>query len=414
MASTMPTPEELYRDFEQPVIDLRERLRHGFGGAGNQRPLAALVDAARVAAVTDTVFDLAHASPDELEREFERALGLVRERVRSALARGATGRPVASLMAGMMDLQELFERIQGDRVRRRTAALSGIQGALSRLRMVSTQEQVINEGLSELCASVGFDRAALFRVEGSQLILVKMHDERDQRWADRIVHEVGKRRNELHHTQIEAEMVRRRSPALVFDPANDARALKEIIEATKTRSYVAAPVVPAGRVIGFLHADRYYHQQTVDELDRDLLWAFAEGFGFAVQRTLLIERLQSQRRQIHELVGKVDAVVGELCDVEVELGRIDEGNASGARATSEALESTEQRPRAQLTRRELEVLLLMAEGATNASIADRLFISPDTAKSHVKNILRKLGAANRAEAVSRYLRHAVPAPRPDL
>jgi DNA-binding NarL/FixJ family response regulator len=56
-----------------------------------------------------------------------------------------------------------------------------------------------------------------------------------------------------------------------------------------------------------------------------------------------------------------------------------------------------------LTRRELEVLRLMAAGDTNGRIARRLVISEGTVKSHVKHILRKLGAANRAEAVSRWL-----------
>jgi DNA-binding NarL/FixJ family response regulator len=57
-----------------------------------------------------------------------------------------------------------------------------------------------------------------------------------------------------------------------------------------------------------------------------------------------------------------------------------------------------------LTRREVEVLRLMAAGDTNARIATRLVISEGTVKSHVKHILRKLGAANRAEAVSHWLR----------
>jgi DNA-binding NarL/FixJ family response regulator len=46
----------------------------------------------------------------------------------------------------------------------------------------------------------------------------------------------------------------------------------------------------------------------------------------------------------------------------------------------------------------------MATGETNAGVAARLIISEGTVKSHVKHILRKLAAANRAEAVCRYLR----------
>lgn len=53
-----------------------------------------------------------------------------------------------------------------------------------------------------------------------------------------------------------------------------------------------------------------------------------------------------------------------------------------------------------LTERELEVLALIVEGASNAQIAERLSISLATAKFHVGGILAKLGAANRAEAVT--------------
>jgi DNA-binding CsgD family transcriptional regulator/tetratricopeptide (TPR) repeat protein len=53
-----------------------------------------------------------------------------------------------------------------------------------------------------------------------------------------------------------------------------------------------------------------------------------------------------------------------------------------------------------LTRRETEVLALVAEGRTNRQIAERLFISDKTASVHVSNILAKLGVANRAAAAT--------------
>jgi DNA-binding CsgD family transcriptional regulator len=54
-----------------------------------------------------------------------------------------------------------------------------------------------------------------------------------------------------------------------------------------------------------------------------------------------------------------------------------------------------------LSERELEVLGLIASGRTNSEVARDLFISVGTVKSHTGNIFRKLGANNRAEAVSR-------------
>ncbi|GAB4121583.1 MAG: response regulator transcription factor [Roseiflexaceae bacterium] len=53
-----------------------------------------------------------------------------------------------------------------------------------------------------------------------------------------------------------------------------------------------------------------------------------------------------------------------------------------------------------LTARELEVLTLLGQGLSNAEIGSKLFITPRTVKVHVQNILAKLGAANRTEAVS--------------
>jgi DNA-binding CsgD family transcriptional regulator len=54
-----------------------------------------------------------------------------------------------------------------------------------------------------------------------------------------------------------------------------------------------------------------------------------------------------------------------------------------------------------LSERELEVLGLLASGRTNSEVARDLFVSVGTVKSHTGNIYRKLGANNRAEAVSR-------------
>lgn len=58
-----------------------------------------------------------------------------------------------------------------------------------------------------------------------------------------------------------------------------------------------------------------------------------------------------------------------------------------------------------LTERELAVLALMVEGLNNTEIAARLTVSPSTVKSHVSNVLSKLGAANRTEAVTLALRN---------
>jgi NarL family two-component system response regulator LiaR len=58
-----------------------------------------------------------------------------------------------------------------------------------------------------------------------------------------------------------------------------------------------------------------------------------------------------------------------------------------------------------LTVRERDVLTLMVEGLNNTEIAEKLFVSPSTIKSHVSNVLTKLGVASRTEAVALAVRH---------
>ncbi len=67
-------------------------------------------------------------------------------------------------------------------------------------------------------------------------------------------------------------------------------------------------------------------------------------------------------------------------------------------------------PTAGLSRRELQVLSLMAAGKTNQQIADAIFRSPNTVANHVRSILAKTGAANRAEAAAFAVRHGLVPP----
>jgi DNA-binding NarL/FixJ family response regulator len=78
-------------------------------------------------------------------------------------------------------------------------------------------------------------------------------------------------------------------------------------------------------------------------------------------------------------------------------------DASGSRSALES-DAKDGPPPIELTAREQQVLRLLAEGASNKSIARRLGITPHTAKFHVASIVAKLGATGRTDAVAKALR----------
>src|SRR5512141_2369165 len=84
------------------------------------------------------------------------------------------------------------------------------------------------------------------------------------------------------------------------------------------------------------------------------------------------------------------------------------GRATLSPEAAQALVETANQPPTpglDLTEREREVLALMIEGLNNTQIAGRLTVSPSTVKSHVSNILSKLGVTSRTEAVALALRN---------
>jgi len=72
-----------------------------------------------------------------------------------------------------------------------------------------------------------------------------------------------------------------------------------------------------------------------------------------------------------------------------------------------AIEMAEHHADDSLSEREIEVLGLVAEGNSNKKVAERLYISEETVKAHLRNILSKLGANDRTHAVTIALKRGI-------
>ncbi|HEX5853008.1 MAG TPA: LuxR C-terminal-related transcriptional regulator [Solirubrobacteraceae bacterium] len=299
------------------------------------------------------------------------------------------------LCNAIIELSELRDEL----LERRRAGCDAVQTALSRVRGTESVDAVLARGTAAVCEWCGFDRAMVSRVENSRVAVQCVCIPRDPAFADEVL-AFGQTVRPKLGDSVETDMLRQCRPLLVLDAQNHPRANREFTALTRSTAYVAAPVMSEGHVIGCLHADLYYSAREPDEVDRDLLFAFAKGLGSAVGRATLRERLRREQSQVRQPVASTEALCGEDAQAKVEILADKERRAAAmAGADPSTLDCAEP-----LTPREREVLELIAEGATNGVIGAELVISAATVKVHVGHILRKLKAGNRTEAVSRYLR----------
>jgi DNA-binding CsgD family transcriptional regulator len=282
--------------------------------------------------------------------------------------------------------------------------LSRMHQVLEDLGEMKTLEQLVDRVPTALCR-VGFDRAMVSRVADAHWVVERFHSEVDPDGAALITATAKGAPLALGPSVLELEMVRRRVALLVPDVSKEPRVHRQLAEMTMSSSYVAAPVMPGGEVVGFLHADRL-DGAPVTAFDREVITLFASHFSTLVSNVWLSESFERLRRTVdhlrHSLGGMVDGCVG----TEVGLARAVELDAPAAAPAHQRVQSMlvgVPGVDELLSPREREVLRLMALGETNTRIASRLVISEGTVKSHVRHILRKLNAANRAEAVCRWL-----------
>lgn len=367
----------------------------------------------RVVAVLDDVAALPgceDVEPVGDGRDFARvltALGSAHERLASMASetRITVLAPAAAQLVELLtELGRLRVQVTQAQIRQRNDRYAAIRNALSRLHGIDSVEQMLVKAPEELCRC-GFDRVIVSAIEESTWRVESVHVKGDPEWADEIARVGREHPTQIDHTLIESEIMRRRTPVLVRDAQHDPRTNAAIGQASLSRSYVAAPIMPNGRIIGLLHADCYNSRRHVDEDDLAALWMFTEGFGYAYQRTALSERLRSARNEIQRMARDIATAADDVCTARTALGRPqphrDAKCASSPVAVSLAAETS---IKSRLSHREIEVVSLMAEGKSNRAIATHLVISEGTVKTHVKHILRKLKASNRAEAVFRYMR----------
>ncbi len=319
-------------------------------------------------------------------------------------------RSALEAMAGNGSAAVAEQRAALNRVHARFAArfqgLEDARHAIGALRATTSPGEMLTRAPGALCRGSRFARVLLSLTGEGRLVAEAVHLGEEQTREREVLTALRENEIRLEHPLIETELLRRRRATIVDGADLNPRVDRRLVEIMGWVAYAAAPLVVGGQVIGMLHAGRAAGER-LDVLDRDVLWEFTSLLAQAYESASLRRTLRYEREQTREFLEWLGARSGELMDAPIRLATMQRPAETPAAAPAVAggpgrddrivFEGL-------LTRRELDVLRLLAEGGSNRRIAESLVISEGTVKFHVNSILRKLRVSNRAEAVSRYLR----------
>ena len=264
----------------------------------------------------------------------------------------------------------------------RDGVVRSLTEGIRRMKKAGSLQGLGRQACTELCDALGFDHALLsFVVEDGFVV----EESGDGTGGPTVI----ARRDCI----AERDCIRLRKTIRTNE--SDVPAAPGYRQLLRSRRYLVAPVIAESRVVALLHVSR--GSEGVSVRDIDVLDTFAAAYSSLHERMLNTERVQQQRTSIARaatrLTEEADRIAAAAISLDVEYDhRVEPPTIAPDSALAETLSD-----------RERQVFERLVLGASNAEIADELVITVETVKTHVKRILRKIGAINRSEAIALYM-----------
>jgi DNA-binding CsgD family transcriptional regulator len=293
-----------------------------------------------------------------------------------------------SLLTDFLQAQvEARQMRAGDRV----DVVRSLTAGVRRMKKAGSLQGLGRQACTELCEVLGFDSALLSFVEDDGFVV----EESDHSLGGPTV--IPRRECAAERASIRLRDTTRTNEA-------DMPASPGYRELLGSENYLVAPIIAKSRVVALIHVGRR-SEGGVTADDMDVLDAFASAYSLLHERMLNTERVQQQRTSIARAAARLTEEADRIAAAAISFDVEDDTRVEPPIITADCgLAAT-------LSDRERQVFERLVLGASNAEIADQLVITVETVKTHVKRILRKIGAINRSEAIALYMDEARTASR---
>jgi DNA-binding CsgD family transcriptional regulator len=296
--------------------------------------------------------------------------------IRDDTAPSVAQRPLIAFLQAQVEARAMRDGHSGNVVRSLT---EGIR----RMKKAGSLQGLGRQACTELCDALGFDKALLSFVEDDGFVV----EESDHGLGGPTV---------IRRRGCVAERHCIRLRGTIRTNEDDAPAAPDYRDLLGSEHYLVVPVIAESRVVALLHVSRC-SERGLSAGDIDVLDTFASAYSLLHERMVNTERVQQQRTSIARaaarLTEEADRIAAAAISLDVEFeDRVEPPTIAPDSALAAALSD-----------RERQVFERLVLGASNAEIADVLVITVETVKTHVKRILRKIGAINRSEAIALYM-----------
>jgi DNA-binding CsgD family transcriptional regulator len=296
--------------------------------------------------------------------------------IRDDIATSSAQRPLIAFLQAQVEARVMRDGHSGNVVR-------SLTGGIRRMKKAGSLQGLGRQACTELCDALGFERAFLSFVEDDGFVV----EESDRSLGGPTV---------IRRRGCVAERLCIRLRDTIRTNEDDKPAAPGYRDLLGSVNYLVAPVIAESRVVALLHVSRG-SEGGLSERDIDVLDTFASAYSLLHERMLNTERVQQQRTSIARAAARLtedaDRIAAAAISLDVEYdNRVEPPTIAADSALAAALSD-----------RERQVFERLVLGASNAEIADELVITVETVKTHVKRILRKIGAINRSEAIALYM-----------